>query len=129
MSLSSRRGAAGVAGVALGCALLVSGCSSSTSNSTDVATTAECTEAVLQPAVSDQADVLGRGNTMQISTLNCSNGWAVAQGTIEPKGEPATFIFEAQGDTWVWQEPMAVCTKDPAKSSIPADLYPTACPE
>lgn len=102
--------------------------SSSQSGSTDAAAaTAECTAEVLQPAVNSAADALGRGNTMPISDLQCSEGWAVATGTLLPKNTPATFIFQASGDTWEWQEPATACGKSADSSEIPADLWPLAC--
>lgn len=110
-------------------ALLLAGCSSGSSSASDAsgAATAECTTDVLQPAVNDQADALGRGNTMPIADLQCADGWAVATGTMVPKNEPGTFIFQAQGSTWIWQEPMTVCGKTAEKSSVPESLFPVAC--
>lgn len=64
---------------------------------------------------------------MPIADLQCSEGWAVTTGTLIPKDVPATFIFQAQGDTWQWQEPVTVCGKSADSSAVPADLWPLAC--
>ncbi len=115
----------GLAAVALPLALALTGCSS---NSGDASVgDAECTTAVLQPLVNDQADALGRGNVMPIDDLQCADGWAVATGTLQPKGIPGTFIFQAQGSDWVWQEPATACGRSPEQSLIPESLWSIGC--
>lgn len=108
-------------------AAALAGCSSGSGDSTAEASTAECTVEVLQPIVNDQADILGRGNVMPIDDLQCADGWAVATGTLQPKNEPATFIFEGQGSQWVWQEPAVACGKTADSSAIPASLFAVGC--
>ena len=112
--------------LALGTAAMA-GCSSDSSDSSAEASTAECTTDVLQPLVNDQADMLGRGNVMPIEDLQCADGWAVATGTLQPKGEPATFIFEGQGSEWVWQPPAEACGQPAETSAIPASLFAVGC--
>ncbi len=115
------------AALAIGAAGLV-GCSSSTGASSSAEeSTAECTTEVLQPLVNEQADMLGRGNVMPIGDLQCADGWAVATGTLQPKGEPASFIFQGQGSEWVWQSPAEACGKTAEKSAIPDSLFAAGC--
>lgn len=107
---------------------LLAGCSGAATDTGEApATTAECTVEVLQPLVDEQASALGRGNTMPIDDLQCADGWAVATGTLQPKGEPGTFIFQGQGAQWVWQEPAVACSRTADASLVPTSLYDAAC--
>jgi hypothetical protein len=133
-------------GIAALSASTLAGCSSSSSTTESAAPSAvggmtECTEAIVGTAASEAAAALAAGNVFTLENLACSNGWAVASGTLgdgstasdAPQGAPTSFIFQAEGQFWVPQDKAAVCGSDPAATAapadatIPADLYAAGC--
>ena len=102
-----------------------------------------CELEFIQPAVDEAVKAMDPNNAMNVETLSCSEGWAVATGVLGPvdapidgpQGAPTSMIFEAEGQFWVPKDKQDVCgTYDsakpdevPADALIPADLYPVAC--
>ena len=76
-----------------------------------------------------------------METLQCSDGWAVATGTLgtgstdakAPQGVATSFIFPAEGRFWAPHDKARVCGSDPAATrptadaTSPADLYLSDC--
>lgn len=125
------------------CALALAACSSSSSSASSAASSSasmvggmtECTKEAVQPAVTQAAEALGAENQMPIDDLQCADGWAVAGGILGPKdapsdgpqGAPTTFIFQQEGQFWVYQDKAKVCGKDAASSTVPASLFEIGC--
>jgi hypothetical protein len=111
-------------------ALVLTGCSSDSSDETMVGGMAECTDAAMQEAV---GAVYGEGG-FEISGYKCEDGWAYAT-TNPAEGEmsaPQVFIFEAEGQFWIPKDAVAVCGTYadgtyPADSTVPESLYDPAC--
>jgi hypothetical protein len=101
----------------------------------------ECTEAAVGAAAEEAAKALGPDNVFTMENLQCSEGWAVATGTLgtgstdanAPQGVATSFVFQAEGQFWVPQDKAKVCGSDPAATTapadatIPADLYLAGC--
>jgi len=101
----------------------------------------ECTDAAVGAAAQQSAEALGADNVFTMENLQCSQGWAVATGTLgtgstdanAPQGVATSFIFQAEGQFWVPQDKSKVCGSDPAATqapadaTIPADLYLSGC--
>ena len=101
----------------------------------------ECTDAAVGAAAEDAAKAISPDNVFTMESLQCSDGWAVATGTLgagstdasAPQGVATSFIFEAEGQFWVPQDKAKVCGSDPAATeapadaTIPADLYLAGC--
>jgi hypothetical protein len=121
-----------VSGIALvgAAALVLSACSSDSSDEGMVGGMAECTDSAMQEAV---AGVYGEGN-FEISGYKCEDGWAYA-ATDPADGEmgaPQMFIFEAEGQFWIPKDAATVCGTYtdgtyPADSAVPESIYDPAC--
>ncbi len=121
-----------LSGIALvgAAALVLSACSSDSSDETMVGGMAECTDAVMQEAV---AGVYGEGN-FEVSDYKCEDGWAYV-ATNPADGEtaaPQMFIFEAEGQFWIPKDAITVCGTYtdgtyPADSTVPESIYDPAC--
>lgn len=127
---------AAVAIAGLGLAACSSGDSASSSASPSmVGGMTECTNEAVQPAVDQAVAALGGDNQMPIESLQCSDGWAVASGTLGPKdapadgpqGAPTSFIFEQEGQFWVLKDKAQVCGTSESDAQVPADLYTAGC--
>ena len=131
--------------LALSAALAIAGlglaaCSSSDSaepaaSASMVGGMTECTTEAVQPAVDQAVLALGGDNQMPIEDLQCSDGWAVASGTLGPKdapadgpqGAPTSFIFEQEGQFWIPKDKAQVCGTSESDAQVPAALYTAGC--
>lgn len=111
-------------------ALVLSGCSSDSSEETMVGGMAECTDAAMQEAV---GAVYGDGS-FEITGYKCEDGWAYA--STDPAdgdmGAPQMFIFEAEGQFWIPKDAASVCGtyadgSYPADATVPESIYDPAC--
>lgn len=111
-------------------ALVLTGCSSESSDEGMVGGMTECTDAAIQEAV---AAVYAAGD-FEISEYKCEDGWAYASTNPagEEMGAPQMFIFEAEGQFWIPKDAAEVCGTYsdgtyPSDATIPESLYNPAC--
>lgn len=103
--------------------------SSSESAETQVGGLTECSESIINAEAEKVALEMGSDNQWYPDSVTCSNGWAVAAGTLGPKdapddgplGAPTSFIFQQEGQFWVPKNGADVCGTPPADGGYPAD--------
>ncbi|NQY56300.1 MAG: LytR C-terminal domain-containing protein [Ilumatobacteraceae bacterium] len=74
----------------------------------------------------------GSYEIVNINSLDCADGWAVAGLEVTSDGgattQTITEILEAEGQFWIRKDASAVCGTGPDDAEVPASLYPQACP-
>lgn len=99
----------------------------------------ECTQEILSAEAITYAESLSPDNTFTTDSVDCADGWAVANGILGPKdapadgpqGAPTALIFQQEGQFWIPKDQAAVCGtysdgSYPADAEIPEALY-SAC--
>ncbi|MFM1916596.1 MAG: hypothetical protein RJB01_111 [Actinomycetota bacterium] len=132
---------AALAATGLLAATALAGCSSdeSTSEEPMVGGMTECTQEILAEQAIAYAESLSPDNTFTTDSVDCADGWAVANGILGPKdapadgpqGAPTALIFQQEGQFWIPKDPADVCGTYsdgtyPSDAEIPEALY-SAC--
>lgn len=112
---------------------------SASSEETMVGGMTECTQEILSAEAVTYAESLSPDNTFTTDSVDCADGWAVANGILGPKdapadgpqGAPTALIFQQEGQFWIPKDPATVCGTYsdgtyPSDAEIPEALY-SAC--
>ena len=96
----------------------------------------ECTDQIINDEAQKVVEEEGADNEWYPDSVECSDGWAVAFGTLgdagqspdDATGAPTNIIFQAEGQFWIPKDPADVCgTYDdgnyPSDAEIPEKLY------
>ena len=82
---------------------------SASSEETMVGGMTECTQEILSVEAVTYAESLSPDNTFTTDSVDCADGWAVANGILGPKdapadgpqGAPTALIFQQEGQFWI----------------------------
>ena len=96
----------------------------------------ECTNEIINAEAQKVVESEGADNEWYPDSVQCSDGWAVAFGTLgdagqspeDAMGAPTNIIFQAEGQFWIPKDQANVCGtyEDgdyPSDAEIPEDLY------
>ena len=96
----------------------------------------ECTNEIINAEAQKVVESEGADNEWYPDSVQCSDGWAVAFGTLgdagqspeDAMGAPTNIIFQAEGQFWIPKDQADVCGtyEDgdyPSDAEIPEDLY------
>ena len=96
----------------------------------------ECTNEIINAEAQEVVESEGADNEWYPDSVQCSDGWAVAFGTLgdagqspeDAMGAPTNIIFQAEGQFWIPKDQANVCGtyEDgdyPSDAEIPEDLY------
>jgi len=118
---------------------LLAACSSDSEDSSSeemVGGMTECTDEIINGEAEAYAESLGDNTAWYPESVQCADGWAVANGILGdadapedgPIGAPTNLIFQAEGQFWVPKDAADVCgtSEDgsyPSDAEIPEALY------
>ncbi|MEL0148160.1 MAG: hypothetical protein VW937_06920, partial [Actinomycetota bacterium] len=97
----------------------------------------ECTDKIVNGEAEEYISEMSDGaNQWYPDSVQCSDGWAVAFGTLgdagqspdDAMGAPTNIIFQAEGQFWIPKDQADVCGtyedgSYPSDAEIPKDLY------
>lgn len=96
----------------------------------------ECTDAIINAEAQKVVESESADNEWYPDSVECSDGWAVAFGTLgeagqspdDAMGAPTNIIFQAEGQFWIPKDQADVCGtyedgSYPSDAEIPEDLY------
>ena len=96
----------------------------------------ECTNEIINAEAQKVVESEGADNEWYPDSVQCSDGWAVAFGTLgdagqspeDAMGAPTNIIFQAEGQFWIPKDQADVCGtyedgSYPSDAEIPKDLY------
>lgn len=96
----------------------------------------ECTNEIINAEAQKVVESEGADNEWYPDSVQCSDGWAIAFGTLgdagqspeDAMGAPTNIIFQAEGQFWIPKDQANVCGtyEDgdyPSDAEIPEDLY------
>ena len=97
----------------------------------------ECTDKIVNGEAEEYISEMSDGaNQWYPDSVQCSDGWAVAFGTLgdagqspdDAMGAPTNIIFQAEGQFWIPKDQADVCGtyeegSYPSDAEIPEDLY------
>lgn len=111
-------------------------CSSDSSDGEMVGGMTECTDQIINDEAQKVVQEESADNEWYPDSVECSDGWAVAFGTLGEAGQspadvtgaPTNIIFQAEGQFWIPKDQADVCgTYDdgnyPSDAEIPEKLY------
>ena len=118
---------------------VLAACSSSDDSSGEgekVGGMTECTDEIVNAEAQKYVESESADNEWYPDSVECSDGWAVAYGTLgeagqspdDAMGAPTNIIFQAEGQFWIPKQQADVCGtyddgKYPSDAEIPEDLY------
>lgn len=96
----------------------------------------ECTDEIINAEAQKVVEAESADNEWYPDSVQCSDGWAVAFGTLgeagqspdDAMGAPTNIIFQAEGQFWIPKDQADVCGtyedgSYPSDAEIPEDLY------
>jgi hypothetical protein len=96
----------------------------------------ECTDEIINAEAQKFVESESADNEWYPDSVQCSDGWAVAFGTLgeagqspdDAMGAPTNIIFQAEGQFWIPKDQADVCGtyedgSYPSDAEIPEDLY------